>query len=217
MAVTGSYAPDMSTLERRLRWTAAALVLISLAALVSHIFGILPMVYFLTYFGVPSVLLLFWIAAWAKRIDAAVFLNCLAVGLAGGLVGTIMYDLVRLLIHESNLVSYNGFKAIYIFGSWISGHPVDSTQAAIAGWTYHFWNGLAFGVFYTLAFGRRHWIWCVGYALVIEALMLGLYPLFIRITDRVDFIVLSMIGHVCYGLGLGLVAQKYARNWSDAA
>ena len=49
MAITGGYALDMSTLERRLRWTFAALVLISLAALVSHIFGILPMVYFLTF------------------------------------------------------------------------------------------------------------------------------------------------------------------------
>jgi len=203
-------------LELKLRMAAAILALMSLAALVSHLFGILPMVFFLTYFGVPSLLLIFLLVVWARRIEAEVFLNGLAVGLAGGLAGTLLYDSVRLLLRESRLFNYDGFKAIYIFGMWISGQPVDSAAAAVAGWIYHFWNGLSFGVFYTLTFGRRHWLYGVGYGLVMELFMLGLFPMFLRISDRFDFIALSLIGHMFYGAGLGLVAQKYAKNWGDA-
>jgi hypothetical protein len=188
----------------------------SLAALVSHLFGILPMVFFLTYFGVPSLLLIFLLTVWARRVEAALFLNCLAVGLAGGLVGTLLYDGARYLMRTAAIFNYDGFKAIYIFGMWISGQPVDSAAAAVAGWIYHFWNGLSFGVFYTLTFGRRHWLYGVGYGLVMELFMLGLFPMFVQVSDRFDFIALSLIGHMFYGAGLGLVTQRYAKNWRDS-
>src|SRR2546426_4947213 len=100
--------------ERGLRATGALLALMSLVALVSHVLGILPMVFFLTYFGVPSVLLLFALAAWAKMIDGRVLLNGLAVGVAGGFVGTVVYDVVRFLIRLTHVFDYDGFKAIYI-------------------------------------------------------------------------------------------------------
>lgn len=201
---------------QRLRLWGAALALVSLGALVSHALGWLPMVYFLTFFGVPSLLLLFLMAAYARRIDARVFLNCLAVGVVGGLIGTLMYDGVRGLLQVSQIFDYNGFKAIHIFGSWITGRPVGTAEAAWAGWIYHFWNGLSFGVFYTLMFGRRHWTIGIAYGLVMEAGMLGLFPMFLTVSNQFDFIMLSLIGHVFYGLGLGLYAQRFGMNWSDA-
>jgi hypothetical protein len=200
-----------------LRVVGAILALISLASLLSHVFNLLSMAFFLTFFGVPSILLLILLAAYAKKIDQGIFLRCLWIGLVGGFVGTCAYDLIRWGLNLSQLFDYNGFKAIHIFGSWISGKPVGTTEAAVAGWIYHFWNGLSFGVFYTLAFGRRHWLFGVGYGLFMEACMLGLFPIFLKVTDRFDFIMLSLIGHLFYGLGLGLIAQRYGRNWSDAS
>lgn len=46
--------------------------------------------------------------------------------------------------------------------------------------------------------------------------MLGLYPMFVQVTDKWDFIALSMTGHFAYGVVLGSIAQKYARSWQDA-
>lgn len=207
---------ERKAVELRLRFAAAILALMSLVALVSHLFGLLPMVFFLTYFGVPSLLLIFLLVVWARQVEAALFLNCLSVGLAGGFVGTLLYDAVRYLMRSAAIFNYDGFKAIYIFGMWISGRPVDSAAAAVAGWTYHFWNGLSFGIFYTLTVGRRHWLWGVGYGLVMELFMLGLFPMFVQVSDRFDFIALSLIGHMFYGAGLGLVAERYAKNWGDA-
>lgn len=196
-----------------LRVTAAICALTSLGALITQIFGLLPMVYFLTFFGVPSIVLILALAALARRIDATVFMTSLVVGVVGGFVATLAYDGFRLLLRTTQLFNYDGFKSIYIFGSWITGRPAASDAAAAAGWFYHFWNGISFGLFYTLTFGRRNWLYGVGYGLVMEAMMLGLFPFFLRVSDQVGFITVSMLGHMVYGAVLGLVTQRYARNW----
>ncbi len=196
-----------------LRAVASICALTSLAALVAHIAGVLPMVYFLTFFGVPAFLFLLALAAFANHLDASGFVTCLVVGVAGGVAGTIAYDGVRLLLQHSVIFNYDGFAAILIFGSWITGKATTTWQAALAGWIYHYWNGISFGIFYLLLAGKRRWWYGVGYGLVIEACMLGLFPIFLRITNKVDFIVLSMIGHVGYGAVLGWVAERYGRSW----
>ncbi|MSP38628.1 MAG: hypothetical protein EXR70_09075 [Deltaproteobacteria bacterium] len=145
-----------------LRVSAALCASISLVALLSHLFGPLPMAYFLTFFGVPSVLLLFTLAAFANWINAQVLLNALVVGVIGGLIATIVYDLVRWALNLTLFTQYHSFKAIYIFGSWITGKDVGSAQAAVAGWIYHYWNGLSIALFYVLTFGRRRWYYAVG-------------------------------------------------------
>jgi len=189
---------------------------VSLVALLAHVGGVFLMGSFLTFLGVPSLLLLFCLAALGRWLDARVFVTCLAVGLLGGVVATLAYDVTRLLFRSSRLFDYDGFVSIYIFGSWISGRPTDSWEATVAGWGYHFWNGISFGIFYTLAFGRRRWLWGVGYGAVMEASMLGLFPLFVPIVSPMSFVVISMIGHLVYGGVLGRIAQRYALNWLDA-
>ena len=194
-----------------LRATAILCASISLLALVAHIFGWLPMPYFLTVFGLPGVLLLLALAALAKRIRAAMFLNALWVGLWAGLAATAVYDGVRHLVERGHLFGYNGFVPILMFGSWITGKPVTSTAAAAAGWSYHYWNGASFGIIYTLGFGKRHWLYGVGYGIVMECCMLGLFPMFLRVTSKLDFVAVSMIGHLFYDAALGLLAQRFIR------
>lgn len=174
------------------------------------------MAYFLTFFGVPSVLLLFLLAGWASWINAPVLLNSLIVGVVAGALATIVYDVVRWILNKTVFTQYYSFKAIYIFGAWITGKDISTTEAAVAGWIYHYWNGLSIALFYTLTFGRRHWLYAVGWALFMEACMLGLFPFFLQVTNKWDFIALSMIGHLAYGAALGAIAQRYALNWQDA-
>ena len=196
-----------------LRAVAAICALTSLAALVAHVAGLLPMVYFLTFFGVPSFVLLLALAAFANRLDAAGFVTCLVVGVWGGIAGTIAYDFVRFILQQTHIFHYDGFAAILIFGSWITGKPTTTWQAGIAGWVYHYWNGISFGIFYLLLAGKRRWWYGVGYGLVMELCMLGLFPTFIRITNQIDFIVLSLIGHVGYGAALGVIGERYGLSW----
>lgn len=198
-----------------LRLAMMACAATSLAALVAHVAGVLPMRFFLTFFGAPSVFLLFVLAAYARWIDARALVRCLSLGLAGGIAGTLAYDGVRLALQATHLFRYDAFLAIYIFGTWISGRPVGTPEAAVWGWIYHYWNGLSFGILFLLTFGGRSWLYGVAYGLVMEACMLGLFPIFLRVSNKVDFITVSLIGHAVYGAVLGQLSERYARSWRD--
>ena len=196
--------------DLKLRVSAFLLAAVSLAALLAHVLGVLPMPYFLTVFGVPSLLLLFALAALGRRINARVFTSGLVTGLWAGLVATFFYDGVRLVIERTHLFGYSGFVPILMFGSWITGAEQSSVAARIAGWGYHYWNGISFGIMYALTFPARHWVFGVGYAILMELCMLGIFPMFLRVSNKVDFIAVSMIGHLFYGAVLGILVQRFA-------
>jgi hypothetical protein len=196
--------------EQRLRWVAVALSGIGVTALIVHVFGWLRMPFFIAVFGVPSVLLLCALAAYARRIDAELFLNSLWVGMFSGLIATFAYDGVRALVERSHIFGYNWYVPILMFGNWITGAPQSSAVAKWAGWTYHYWNGVSFGVMYALAFGRVRWYWGIAFGMFLEACQLGLFPMFLRVTNKFDFVAISMIGHIAYGAVLGVLVEKYA-------
>jgi len=211
MSATPSPRVGSPRTQQALRWSLIGCALVSLAALVAHVFHVLPMPFFLEVFGIPSLLVIYALAAYARKINARMLTSGLWVGIWAGLAASLVYDGVRYLVGLTHLFGYNGFVPILMFGSWITGHPTTSTAAKIAGWTYHYWNGATFGVIYTLAVGRRSWWWGVAYGILMECCMLGLFPFFLRVTSKVDFVALSMIGHVAYGAVLGMLAQKYLR------
>ena len=210
-------SPERIRSQRRLRWSAVALSVIGIAALVVHLLGWLRMPFFLAVFGVPSVLLLCALAAYARRIDAEIFLNGLWVGIWAGLVATVAYDGVRALVERSHMFGYNWTVPILMFGNWITGAPTTSAAAKVAGWAYHYWNGISFGVMYALAFGKVRWWWGLAYGVFLEACMLGLFPMFLRVTNKWDFVAISMIGHIAYGAVLGILVEKYALPSERAA
>jgi uncharacterized protein DUF6789 len=203
--------PASRSATRALRAVAVLCASLSLAALAVHLAGFLPLSFFLTVFGLPSLFLLFALAALARRLRAEIVLDGLRVGLLAGFLATLVYDGVRSLVEVSHIFGYNGFAPILIFGSWITGQPESTLAAHLAGWGYHYWNGLAFGIMYALMLGRRHWLYGLAYGIVMELAMLGIFPLFLSVTNKFDFIAVSMIGHLAYGAVLGLVVQRYAR------
>jgi len=62
-----------------------------------------------------------------------------------------------------------------------------------------------------LIFGKRHWLYGVAYGVVMELCMLGVFPLFLKVSNKFDFVAISLIGHVFYGAILGVYVQRYAR------
>lgn len=203
--------PRFRRTERALRWSLIGSASVSLVALVAHVFGLLPMPFFLDVFGIPLLLVIYALVAYAKEINAEILINGLFVGLIAGLVATVAYDGVRAVVERAHPFGYNGFVPILMFGNWITGQPTTSMAAKVAGWTFHYWNGVSFAVIYTLGVGRRPWWWGLVYGVLIECCMLGLFPFFLRVTSKVDFIAISMIGHLAYGAVLGLLSQKYLR------
>jgi len=185
-----------------------------IGAFLLDVAGIVRMPWTISFVSLPALVLVIAIAVWARRVARRPFFNRLVVGLVAGLIATLAYDGVRWAIQETAPLDYDGFRSINIFGSLILSKPETALDARIAGWTYHFWNGVSFGVMYALVAGPARWYWGLAWGLALELMMISIYPVAFAI-QRSDpaFLAISMTGHAAYGAVLGLLAER----WCDRA
>lgn len=184
---------------------------ISGAALLLHAAGWLPIYFMVDVVGPPSLVLLLALGVIATRINQPVFVNRLTVGTWGGLVATVLYDLVRLGLWQSGIIRFDPFIAHPIFGRLITGLPETNPLSIGIGWAYHFWNGFGFGIMYTLVAGPARWWYAVVWALFLEICWLLALPSTLQFQLNPSLVTLSVIGHTAYGITLGLIARKYIR------
>ena len=189
-----------------------------IGAFLLDVAGIVRMPWTISFVSLPALILVIAIAVWAQRVARRPFFNRLLVGLVAGFIATLAYDGVRWAIQETAPLDYDGFRSINIFGSLILGKPESALDARIAGWTYHFWNGISFGVMYALVAGPARWYWGLAWGTALELLMISIYPVAFAI-QRSDpaFLAISMTGHAAYGAVLGLLAERWCsrQRWGD--
>jgi hypothetical protein len=108
--------------------------------------------------------------------------------------------------------------------AWGAGYPIG---AHVAGWLYHFSNGATFGVMFaaiyagaTEAIGdvrARAWkpiLWATLMAVGIEVcLLVSPYADFFGIHMTARFVVVTLLAHVVFGLGMGAHVAWHARRW----
>ena len=131
---------------------------------------------------------------WSRRVKA---------GLVAGVGATAAYDVSRFALAALPGVEIRPWEALPLFGELLTGAAASSRLAAVAGFLYHVANGVGFGVTYAILFGRRGVLAGIGFALVLEAVMLAVYPGWLDIRARAEFTSVSMMGHVAYGAALG--------------
>lgn len=159
-----------------------------------------------------------WRAVWA--------------GSVAGLGAAVAYDVFRVpFVYardwgiDSWLPHLSLFKVFPRFGAMILGEPIEQTSysaaAQLIGWTYHFSNGLTFGVMYLALIGdarRRHWLWAVVMALTLEAgMLLSAYPAVFHIPLSPTFISVTVAAHLVFGVALGLTVRWMAQRRTVAA
>jgi hypothetical protein len=84
----------------------------------------------------------------------------------------------------------------------------------VVGWTYHFSNGITFGIMYMAMVGdptkRSRW-WGVVMAVAIEiALLCSPYTQFFGIPLNAQFVAVTLTAHVIFGAVMGLCARRLA-------
>ena len=136
----------------------------------------------------------------------------LRAGVVGGLVSTLAYDAARYALMVGLDLDVSPFKALPYFGNALIGVEPRSTASWVAGVAFHLTNGVCFGVGYTVLAGRRSLLWAVAFGLGLEAFMLTLYPRWLQIEALKEFTQMSLLGHVAYGLSLGLVTKALLRD-----
>lgn len=130
------------------------------------------------------------------------------IGALAGLVATAGYDAARLgLIGLANL-KLQPFEAWRLFGVALTGGGSSGAVVMAAGAMFHLFNGVAFGVAYTVAFGHRGAWAGIAWALVLELLMVTVYPGWLGMKALDEFLSVSVIGHLVYGSLLGGLAKK---------
>jgi hypothetical protein len=192
------------------RLTISAFILVSLAFFLAEVYGLFSMTLLTSFGPLPLMVLLVGIASRMSRGQGRELWRRLLLGLAIGFIATLAYDAIRWVAYTGLQMTFNPFAVHARFGELITDQPRTSTTAIAVGWTYHFWNGITFGAVYALLAGRAPWVVAVVYALMLEALMVAIYPTAWGISrTHQSFLFLSILGHVTYGVVLGLLHQKY--------
>jgi hypothetical protein len=134
--------------------------------------------------------------------------------LVAGIAGLAAYDLSRwtvVLLVDSTI---NPFEAFPVFGELLTGSQ-SSVVNWIAGTGYHVFNGIGFAVFFAIMFGTKG-IWAgLIWAVALEAATLAIYPGWLDIRARGEFTLVSLSGHVAYGITIGAVSARLLRSGSD--
>lgn len=161
----------------------------------------------------PAVVLLVVIIVLSRKWEPSIARSIVWGALAGALA-TIPLEAIRLPGYLLGFMPGNlpRLMGVLLLNRFALG---PSTASDIAGWAYHFWNGVSFGIIYVLIFGAaRRWVGIVygiavgvGFMLspVVVALGVGYFGL--QFSDWFSVTVLT--AHLAFGLALGFLAKKF--------
>lgn len=200
----------------------------SIWCLLAEFYGLCSMRLFTFAVLLPATVALVFLALLDRRKGDGRLWRAALVGALAGFLAACAYDVFRLpfvFSREWGLTSVvppmNLFKVFPRFGAMILGEPVEqpgySLAAHITGWTYHFSNGITFGVMYLALVGdasRRSWLWAVLLATGLElAMLLTPYPQFFAIPVTALFVAVTLTAHLVFGVVLGLLTRRWARTF----
>lgn len=175
-------------------------------ALLAKVYGLMSMRTSTLALALPCCVGLAAVWMWAVRARRQTLASMLSVGFLGGLAGTIAYDLVRIPFH---LAGQRIFAPIAAYGIWISDASTSSRFTDVTGWTYHFSNGITFGMMYALFFLGRGWGWAVVWGLTLETIALvSPFGRIFSMTGNYSAIGIAYAGHIAWGVPLGVLVHQ---------
>ncbi len=193
------------------RGLVALAALLNVAPLLAWVYGLGPFHVWFLAVSVPALALLVGVAVrTARRPEADPHLRlALVAGTLGGLLGTLGYDLFRIPFIVSGL---RLFAPIDSYGILLLDARASSSLTGFAGWSYHFANGIGFGIAYAIVALGRRWPWAVLWGVVLEtATIVSPFADSYGIRGKWDLIAIAYAAHLAYGIPLGLIVQRAVR------
>jgi hypothetical protein len=183
-------------------------------AIVGYILGIGPLWVLEIALLVVAIALLLGTSRRASRSVSSAVWAVGRAGLVGGLAATVVYDASRTILSVLDPSPYNPFEAVRRFGIGILGLDAAPATLIVVGLAVHLLNGASFGGIYALFVGRRATTtraaltWGLIWGITLEIIQSILYPGWLQISATLrEFLVISGLGHVAYGLTLGAVCH----------
>jgi len=165
----------------------------------------------------PSVAVLIIIHVLGYFIGLKELSDQIRVGFVAGIVGTIGLEVFR--IAGFNLGWMPGdlpkLMGVLLLDQFALG---PDTASNIAGWSYHFWNGAAFGIIYSILFGKGK-VWLVGVYGFIMGVFFMVSPVVIAlgvgyfgVNFGIGFPVTVTLAHLAYGTLLGWFVYRWNKK-----
>lgn len=202
-----------TTEARTIRLVVGATACASGAALLTYILSGVSLLGAVAVMVLVGVTLSGMLLRRAGGVQQAALRRRLGHGVIGGLAATAVYDAVRLVLVRVLGFDFWPFDVFGVFGRALLGDGSAAWLASSAGVAYHLLNGVGFGLAFAIWTGdRASPAWGVAWALVLEALMVSVYPGWLGLRAVDEFLSVSITGHLAYGLVLGAVCAREARS-----
>lgn len=176
------------------------------AAILAYAFGPVPMSFTAPFVVLPTMALLLGLILLRRRLYRRLhlFADCLVLGGKWGLLATLAYDAVRPLLRLTFGFTFDPYRAMPMFGHFITGLPPTAPLALAIGWVYHFWNGISFGMMFGLLRPRGGPIAGLIWAMILQGFMIAAYPGILEAQPGdPGFLTMGLVGHGLWGLVLG--------------
>ena len=209
-----AWIPTMPRLLPREIAFGALLASTSGAAILAHTFGPVPLSFTAPFVVLPAASLLASLMLLRRKLYQRLhlFSSHLMRGAGWGLLATLVYDAIRPLLRMIFGFTFDPYRAIPIFGQFMTGLPPTDSLAIAIGWLYHFWNGISFAMMFALLRPQGGPIAGLIWAMVLQGLMMASYPslLQIRVEDP-GFLTMGLVGHGLWGILVGLGLKRGGR------
>jgi hypothetical protein len=161
----------------------------------------------------PSVFALALLAILLRRGQPDLS-RIILLGAASGALATISLEVLRLIGFHFDFMPGNlpRLMGVLLLDRFAEG---PSLLSDIAGWAYHFWNGAAFGIIYSILFGtRRSWIGAIygiglGTGFMLSPVITSLGVGFLGLQFSYGFPITVLSAHLAFGWTLGLLSQEF--------
>lgn len=132
----------------------------------------------------------------------------LGIGALSGVLATSAYDLSRFFLIEVTGIAFWPFDIFNVFGQALLGAGYSGPLVRLAGLLYHFANGIGFALAYTIVAGKRG-VWAgIAWAMILELMMVTVYPGWLGMQALDEFLQVSVLGHIVYGAVLGYSSRR---------
>lgn len=195
-----------------IRGLCALLGLLSVAALLAWVFGLGSFAVWFWGLSFPATVALIAIALWIQNGNHPHIAALIAAAGIAGVVGTVGYDLFRIPFVVSGL---RLFAPVDSYGVLILDASSSSPWTGLAGWSYHFINGIGFAVAYVMVMAGRRWWWGVLWGLILEtATVLTPFASYYELKGQWGLIAIAYAAHIPYGAALGIIGER-AGDWDS--
>ena len=202
-------------------------ILLGLAVISPNLFvaaqaGIAPFSSLAIKFLIPSVALILLVIIFSKFLKYTDIFRLAVNGILAGIIATVALEIFRELGFRLGMMPGDlpRLMGVLLLNQFSSGPDIWSD---LAGWSYHFWNGAAFGLIFSLLLGQAK-IWqglfygmLIGVIFmispVVKSLGIGLFG--VDFKDGYQFALTVTIAHAAFGLCLSLLLMKWNKGLPD--